>query len=113
MNPPGPKGAPPPPPPRGRVLAAGDGPLHLLFRPAPPSRQQLHPSLLRISRYLLLLLFGSGPSHTPPPPSSIFGDDAEVANVPPLTTPKLFVSGNVCPPSISRLARLNPLSFAP
>ncbi|PAN50306.1 hypothetical protein PAHAL_9G511600 [Panicum hallii] len=36
---------------------------------------------------------GSGPSHTAPPPSSIFGDDAEVANVPPLTTPKLFVSG--------------------
>ncbi|KAG2552856.1 hypothetical protein PVAP13_9KG496200 [Panicum virgatum] len=36
---------------------------------------------------------GSGPSHTPPPPSSIFSDDAEVANVPPLTTPKLFVSG--------------------
>ncbi|OEL36730.1 hypothetical protein BAE44_0002246 [Dichanthelium oligosanthes] len=36
---------------------------------------------------------GSGPSHTPPPPSSILGNDAEVANVPPLTTPKLFVSG--------------------
>ncbi|CAM0872541.1 unnamed protein product [Alopecurus aequalis] len=28
-----------------------------------------------------------------PPPSSIFGDDTEVTNVPPLTTPKLFVSG--------------------
>ncbi|CAN6320479.1 unnamed protein product [Urochloa humidicola] len=36
---------------------------------------------------------GSGPSHTRPPPSSIFGDDTEVANIPPLTTPKLFVSG--------------------
>ncbi|XP_062210781.1 organelle RRM domain-containing protein 2, mitochondrial-like [Phragmites australis] len=35
----------------------------------------------------------SGPSPTLPPPSSIFGDDTEVANVPPLTTPKLFVSG--------------------
>ncbi|KQK22307.1 organelle RRM domain-containing protein 2, mitochondrial [Brachypodium distachyon] len=35
----------------------------------------------------------SGPSPTPTPPSSIFGDDAEVSNVPPLTTPKLFVSG--------------------
>ncbi|KAL6907473.1 hypothetical protein ACP4OV_002512 [Aristida adscensionis] len=34
-----------------------------------------------------------GPSHTLPPPSSIFGDETEVANVPPLTTPKLFVSG--------------------
>uniref|UniRef100_A0A8R7Q607 RRM domain-containing protein n=1 Tax=Triticum urartu TaxID=4572 RepID=A0A8R7Q607_TRIUA len=35
----------------------------------------------------------SGPSPTLPPPSTIFGDDTEVANVPPLTTPKLFVSG--------------------
>jgi hypothetical protein len=41
----------------GRVLAAGDGPLRLLFRPAPPPRLQLHPSRLRISCYLLLLLF--------------------------------------------------------
>ncbi|KAF8683714.1 hypothetical protein HU200_044646 [Digitaria exilis] len=36
---------------------------------------------------------GSGPSQSAQPPSSIFGDDTEVANVPPLTTPKLFVSG--------------------
>ncbi|KAE8777719.1 Glycine-rich RNA-binding protein 2, mitochondrial [Hordeum vulgare] len=35
----------------------------------------------------------SAPSPTLPPPSTIFGDDTEVANVPPLTTPKLFVSG--------------------
>uniref|UniRef100_A0ACD5WZJ5 Uncharacterized protein n=1 Tax=Avena sativa TaxID=4498 RepID=A0ACD5WZJ5_AVESA len=35
----------------------------------------------------------SGPSPVLPPPSSIFGDDNEVTNVPPLTTPKLFVSG--------------------
>ncbi|CAN6284716.1 unnamed protein product, partial [Urochloa humidicola] len=41
----------------GRVLAAGDGPLRLLVRPAPPPPLQLHPSLLlRNSRYLLLLL---------------------------------------------------------
>ncbi|KAF7054420.1 hypothetical protein CFC21_062094 [Triticum aestivum] len=35
----------------------------------------------------------AAPSPTLPPPSTIFGDDTEVANVPPLTTPKLFVSG--------------------
>ncbi|TVU47512.1 hypothetical protein EJB05_07116 [Eragrostis curvula] len=35
----------------------------------------------------------SSPSPTSPLPSSIFGDDTEVANLPPLTTPKLFVSG--------------------
>ncbi|WVZ56485.1 hypothetical protein U9M48_007005 [Paspalum notatum var. saurae] len=37
---------------------------------------------------------GSGLSSNLYPPSSIFGDDREVANVPPLTTPKLFVSGS-------------------
>ncbi|KAJ1297722.1 hypothetical protein BS78_01G398700 [Paspalum vaginatum] len=36
---------------------------------------------------------GSGLSSNLHPPPSIFGDDHEVANVPPLTTPKLFVSG--------------------
>ncbi|VAI06816.1 hypothetical protein VPH35_073565 [Triticum aestivum] len=35
----------------------------------------------------------TAPSPILPPPSTIFGDDTEVANVPPLTTPKLFVSG--------------------
>uniref|UniRef100_A0A0D9VSJ9 RRM domain-containing protein n=1 Tax=Leersia perrieri TaxID=77586 RepID=A0A0D9VSJ9_9ORYZ len=36
----------------------------------------------------------SGPSPTAQSPlSSVFGDDTEVSNVPPLTTPKLFISG--------------------
>ncbi|KAM0887937.1 hypothetical protein ACQ4PT_028659 [Festuca glaucescens] len=51
----------------------------------------------------------SGSSPVLPPPSSIFGDDTEVANVPPLTTPKLFVSG------LSRLTTDDKLksAFAP
>ncbi|XP_006649860.1 organelle RRM domain-containing protein 2, mitochondrial [Oryza brachyantha] len=35
----------------------------------------------------------SAGSPTQSPLSSVFGDDTEVSNVPPLTTPKLFISG--------------------
>ncbi|KAG8074471.1 hypothetical protein GUJ93_ZPchr0006g43440 [Zizania palustris] len=35
----------------------------------------------------------SAPAPNPPHLSSIIGDDTEVSNVPPLTTPKLFISG--------------------
>ncbi|XP_066352952.1 organelle RRM domain-containing protein 2, mitochondrial-like [Miscanthus floridulus] len=45
------------------------------------------------SSSVLRATFCSSAGFGPSPLSSIFGDGTEVANVPPLTTPKLFVSG--------------------
>ncbi|GJN08262.1 hypothetical protein PR202_ga26168 [Eleusine coracana subsp. coracana] len=66
------------------ALSSSSALLQRLLRSSTPSRS----SILRAT-----LCSSSGPSPTPPLPSSIFGDDTEVANLPPLTTPKLFVSG--------------------
>ena len=65
---------------------------------APALLRRLFCSSTPASSSVLRATFCSSAGFGPSPLSSIFGDGTEVANVPPLTTPKLFVSGNVSPP---------------
>uniref|UniRef100_A0A804LI51 RRM domain-containing protein n=1 Tax=Zea mays TaxID=4577 RepID=A0A804LI51_MAIZE len=60
---------------------------------APALLRRLFCSSIPASSSVLRATFCSSAGFGSSSPSSIFGDATEVANVPPLTTPNLFVSG--------------------
>nr|XP_025879552.1 uncharacterized protein LOC4332430 isoform X2 [Oryza sativa Japonica Group] len=73
-------------------MALSSSLLHRLLRGSTPvsSSSAAASSILRAT---FCSSSSSAPLPTESPLSSVFGDGAEVSNVPPLTAPKLFISG--------------------